>query len=239
MSTPQPHSPPSPPAAPPPDAAARERDFTRDASHELRTPLTVIRVASDLIAQDDGLSAASRRSLSRIQDAVAGMEAVIDALLLLARCEQTALDAEDVPVRDVVEQELARLQPLLRRKPLALRLEVEAEPVLHAPPRVLPVMLGNLLANAVRFTDVGGVVVRLRADAVDVEDTGIGMDAATLARAFEPFYRGQGEQYVGPGLGLSIAHRLGQRCGWTLRLESTPGQGTRATILFGRSVHRD
>lgn len=237
MSAPRPR--PVPDAPQPAEAATRERDFTRDASHELRTPLTVIRVASDLIAHDDGLSMASRRSLARIQDAVAGMEAVIDALLLLARSEQTALHAEDVAVRDVIEHELARIQPLARHKQLALRLDVDAEPVLHAPPRVLPVMLGNLLTNAVRFTDAGSVVVRLRADAVEVEDSGIGMDAATLARAFEPFYRGQGEQYVGPGLGLSIAHRLGQRCGWTLRLESTPGQGTRATILFGRPPQRD
>lgn len=230
---------PMPAAAVSPDAAARERDFTRDASHELRTPLTVIRVASDLIAQDDGLSAASRRSLARIRDAVAGMEAVIDALLLLARREQTALDTEEVAVREVVEHELARVQPLLQHKQLNLRLEVEAEPVLHAPPRVLAVVLGNLLSNAVRFTDAGGIVVRLRADALEVEDTGIGMDAAMLARAFEPFCRGQGQQYIGPGLGLSIAHRLGQRCGWTLQLDSTPGQGTRATLLFGRSLHRD
>lgn len=219
---------------PPRDAAARERDFTRDASHELRTPLTVIRVASDLIAHDAGLSPASRRSLARIQDAVAGMEAVIDALLFLARCEQTPLEVEDVPVRDVVERELERIGPMLQHKQLALRREIEAEPVLHAPPRILQVMLGNLLANAVRFTDAGGVVVRLREDRVEVEDTGIGMDAATLARAFEPFYRGEGEQYVGSGLGLSIAHRLGQRCGWPLRLDSTPGHGTRASILFGR-----
>lgn len=215
------------------DAAARERDFTRDASHELRTPLTVIRVASDLIAHDDGLSNASRRSLGRIQDAVAGMEAIIDALLLLARCEQTTLEAEDVRVREVVEHELERIEPLLAYKRLALRVDIEAEPVLRAPPRVLQVMLGNLLGNAVRFTDVGEVRVCLAADRLQVEDTGIGMDAATLARAFEPFYRGEGEQTVGPGLGLSIAHRLGQRCGWPLRLESAPGRGTRATILFG------
>ncbi len=222
-------------ADPPPDAAERERDFTRDASHELRTPLTVIRVASDLIAHDAGLSPASRRSLARIQDAVAGMEAVIDALLFLARCEQAPLGVDDVVVREVVEREIDRIRPALRHKALALRLEVEAEPVLHAPPRVLQVMLGNLLANAVRFTDAGGVVVRLKEGSVEVEDSGIGMDAATLARAFEPFYRGEGEQYVGSGLGLSIAHRLGQRCGWPLRLDSTPGQGTRASIMFGKS----
>lgn len=228
---------PCPPVAagPPPDAAERERDFTRDASHELRTPLTVIRVASDLIAHDAGLSSASRRSLARIQDAVAGMEAVIDALLFLARCEQAPLSVDDIVVRDVVEREIDRVRPVLRHKQLQLQLEVEAEPVLHAPPRVLQVMLGNLLANAVRFTDAGGVVVRLKEGSVEIEDSGIGMDAATLARAFEPFYRGEGEQYVGSGLGLSIAHRLGQRCGWPLRLDSTPGHGTRASILFGRS----
>lgn len=228
---------PRPPFAanPSPGAAERERDFTRDASHELRTPLTVIRVASDLIAHDDGLSPASRRSLARIQDAVAGMEAVIDALLFLARSEQAPLDVDDVVVREVVEREVDRVRPILRHKQLALHLEVEAEPVLHAPPRILQVMLGNLLSNAVRFTDAGGVVVRLKEGCVEVEDSGIGMDAATLARAFEPFYRGEGEQYVGSGLGLSIAHRLGQRCGWPLRLDSTPGHGTRASILFGRS----
>lgn len=222
-------------ADPPPDAAERERDFTRDASHELRTPLTVIRVASDLIAHDAGLSPASRRSLARIQDAVAGMEAVIDALLFLARCEQAPLGVDDIVVREVVEREIDRVRPALRHKQLQLRLEVEAEPVLHAPPRVLQVMLGNLLSNAVRFTDTGGVVVRLKEGSVEVEDSGIGMDAAMLARAFEPFYRGEGEQYVGSGLGLSIAHRLGQRCGWPLWLDSTPGRGTRASIQFGRS----
>lgn len=221
-----------------PDAAQRDRDFTRDASHELRTPLTVIRVASDLIAHDAGLSPASRRSLARIQDAVAGMEAVIDALLFLARCDQAPLGVDDVVVRDVVEREIDHVRPLLRHKQLNLQLEVEAEPVLHAPPRVLQVMLGNILSNAVQFTDTGGVVVRLKEGSVEVEDSGIGMDAATLARAFEPFYRGEGEQYVGSGLGLSIAHRLGQRCGWPVRLESTPGQGTRASILFGR-INRD
>lgn len=215
------------------DADARERDFTRDASHELRTPLTVIRVASDLIAHDPGLSQGSRRSLTRIQDAVAGMEAVIDALLFLARSEHTALEVDDIVVREVVEREMDRVRPTLRNKQLTVRLEVEAEPVLHAPPRVLQVMLGHLLANAVRFTDAGGIVVRIKADRVEVEDSGIGMGAATLARAFEPFYRGDGEDYVGSGLGLSVAHRLGQRCGWPLLLDSSPGKGTRASILYG------
>jgi signal transduction histidine kinase len=217
---------------------ARERDFTRDASHELRTPLTVIRVATDLIDHDEGLSARSRRSLARIQGAAESMESLMSALLLLARDRDVPLGTEDFDVREVVEHEVDKVRPVLEDKGVALVLDVRAEPVLHAPPRVLQVMICNLLSNAARFTDAGTVHVRLLQDRVEIEDTGIGMDAAALARAFEPFYRASIEQPVGPGLGLSIAQRLGQRCGWPLQLVSVPGQGTRASILFG-TVNRD
>src|SRR5690606_24012662 len=213
---------------------ARERDFTRDASHELRTPLTVIRVAADLVGRDDGLSERSLRSLERIRAATDTMESLVSALLLLARDQGVAQETEDFPVRDVVEHQLAAYRPQAEEKGLSLRAEFAAGPELHAPPRVLEVMLGNLLSNAVRFTDSGEVRVRVAQDRLEVEDTGIGMDAASLARAFEPFYRADpGQPLEGPGLGLSIAHRLGQRCGWPLQLDSTPGRGTRATILFG------
>ena len=218
---------------------ARERDFTRDASHELRTPLTVIRVAADLISHDEGLSERSRRSLGRIQGANAEMESLMDALLLLARDEGVALQTDDFGVREVVEHELERIRPLVEGKGLVLDWQVDAEPHIHAPPRVLGVMLGNVLSNAVRFTDTGRIGVRLSADRVEVIDTGIGMDAAALARAIEPFYRANLDQPAGPGLGLSIAHRLGQRCRWPLQLDSTPGKGTHATIVFGSSIRQN
>lgn len=214
---------------------ARERDFTRDASHELRTPLTVIRMASDLISHDEGLSERSRRSLARIHDANAAMESIMDALLLLARDQDIALETEDFSVRDVVDAEVDRVRPLLEGKPVQLDVAITAEPELHAPPRVLGVILRNLLGNAVRFTDAGHIQIRLLADRLEVNDTGIGMDAATLARAVEPFYRSDATG-KGAGLGLSIAQRLGDRCGWPLQLTSTPGRGTRATILFGAAI---
>jgi signal transduction histidine kinase len=210
---------------------ARERDFTRAASHELRTPLTVIRVATDLIGQDAGLSARSRRSLGRIQAASASMEALMDALLLLARDEQVPLETEDFHPREVLEAELDKVRPLLEDKQVGLELQIDANPELHAAPRAFQVIVGNLLSNAVRFTDSGSVRVRLADDALEIEDTGIGMDAEELARAFEPFYRGENAQ-AGRGLGLSIAHRLGRRCRWPLELASTPGAGTRAVLRF-------
>jgi signal transduction histidine kinase len=214
---------------------ARERDFTRDASHELRTPLTVIRVASDLLLGDPDLPARAQRSLQRIQRAGRDMEAVIDAFLILAREADIGQQAEDFRVLDVVHEELEKVRNSSECKAKAERVEMvvveEGDPQLHAPPRVLGLMLGNLLSNACTFTDQGRIEVRVARDRVEVRDTGIGMSAETLERVFDAFYRAD-QDAVGKGMGLSIVRRLGERFGWPVELESAPGTGTTATIRF-------
>jgi len=210
----------------------RERDFTRDASHELRTPLTVIRVASDLMQSDPDLPERAHRSLARIQRAGRDMEAVIDAFLLLARESEVEPQREDFHVRDVVEEEVEKARPLLAGKPIELSINERASPRLHASPRVLGVMVGNLLANACTFTERGRVEVTILHDRVVVRDTGVGMGGETLRRAFEPFFRGDQTNPAGRGMGLSIVRQLGERFSWPVNLESAPGQGTTATIRF-------
>lgn len=210
---------------------ARERNFTRDASHELRTPLTVIRVAADLLETETALSPRGQRSLRRIQHASRDMEMVIDAFLILAREGETSVTDEEFSVADVVAEEVERVQPLLEGKPVSLEVVAEARPRLRAPARVLGVMLGNLLSNAARYTDNGAIEIRVQPDRVSVRDTGIGMSSETLERAFDPFYRAD-QETGGLGLGLSVVRRLADRFGWPVELESTPGQGTLATIRF-------
>ena len=212
----------------------RERDFTRDASHELRTPLTVIRVASDLMLADPDLPERAHRSLARIQSAGRNMEAVIDAFLLLARENEIEPQREDFDVRDVVDEEVEKARPLLAGKSVELVVTELASPRLHASPRVLGVMLGNLLANACAFTEQGCVEISIAADRILVRDTGIGMSAETLQRAFDPFFRGDQANPAGRGMGLSIVRQLGERFGWPVYLESALGQGARATIRFSR-----
>ncbi|MDH5822192.1 HAMP domain-containing sensor histidine kinase [Luteimonas sp. RD2P54] len=210
----------------------RERDFTRDASHELRTPLTVIRVATDMLLTDPELQPRALRSLQRIQRASRDMEAVIDAFLILAREAQVAPESVELDVREVVFEEVEKARPLLAGKPVDLRVTGTATPRLHAPPRVLGVMLGNLLSNACVFTEAGSVEVEVAPDRLVVRDTGIGMSAETLERAYDPFYRA--DQFAsGKGMGLSIVRRLGERFGWPVALESVPGRGTTAVIRFG------
>lgn len=212
---------------------ARERAFTRDASHELRTPLTVVRVASDLMLADPDLPSRTQRSLQRIQLAGRDMEAVIDAFLVLAREADVAPQSEEFLVRDVVYEEVVNVRPLLAGKPVQLEVVEEASPRLFAPPRVLGVMVGNLLSNACNFTDEGRIEICITRDRVVVRDTGIGMSREELDKAFEPFYRADQANPVGKGIGLSIVRRLGERFGWPVVVESTPGQGTTATIDFG------
>lgn len=211
----------------------REREFTRDSSHELRTPLTVIRVASDLLQGDPELPARAHRSLERIQLAGRDMEAVIDSFLILAREGSVEPQREDFAVGDVIAQEVATARSLLGAKPVQLEIVQDADPMLHASPAVFAVMVRNLLANSCAFTERGTIKVRIEADRVSVADTGIGMSAETVQRAFDPFYRVDPNRVSGKGMGLSIVRRLGERFGWPVSLDSQFGQGTIATIRFG------
>lgn len=214
------------------DFVQRERDFTRDASHELRTPLTVIRVATDLMLADPETPVRAQRSLARVQRAGRDMEAVIDAFLILAREAEIAPQSEEFPVREIVDHEVERVRPMLTGKEVELSVVDDGAPRLLAPPHVLSVMVGNLLSNAVRFTDAGRIDVHLARDRIEIRDTGIGMSAETLNRAFDPFYRADFSGVDGKGMGLSIVRRLGERFGWPVQLSSVPGQGTLAVIRF-------
>jgi len=210
----------------------RERNFTRDASHELRTPLTVIRVASDMMSGDQSLSPMSRRALTRIQNAGRDMEALIESFLILAREGDTGLPDEDFPVSEIVAEEIEKAKPLLSGKPVELVLRQESDFSLHAPPRVLSVLLGNLLRNACHYTDDGTVTVTLRRGSIVIADTGAGMSADVLAKGVEPFLRAGDRRKDGQGIGLSIVRRLSERYGWPVVLDSERGHGTTATIRF-------
>lgn len=214
----------------------RERAFTRDASHELRTPLTVIRVATDLMLADPDLTPRQTRSLTRVQRAAYDMEAVIEAFLILARESEIEPQSERLQVREIVEHEVERARPYIEGKPVELEIVEEAVPDVVAPRHVLNVIIGNLLSNATRYTDRGRITVQLHHDRIEVRDSGIGMSAETLAKAFDPFFRVDQDRLRGKGIGLSIVRRLGERFGWPVTLTSVPGEGTTAVVHFASAT---
>jgi signal transduction histidine kinase len=218
------------------DLVARERDFTHDASHELRTPLTVIRVATDLMLADAELPARAHRSLQRMREAGRDMEAIIDAFLILAREHGHAPLTEDFDVAAVVDEAVGKARLLLAGKPVELEVVAAASPRLHGAPRVLAVMLDQVLDNACVFTERGRIEVRIEPGSVVVADTGVGMTPDVLRRAWDPFYRAGLANPTGKGMGLPIVRRLAERFHWTLTLDSVPGVGTVAAIDFSRDV---
>lgn len=212
----------------------RERDFTREASHELRTPLTVVRVATDMLRRDPELPQRMQRPLDRVQVAARDMEAVVDALLILAR-EDEPSESEEFPLSEVAAEAVrvgaTLLEELGSQDRVALALVEHATPVLHGSRRAMVAILEQLVRNACTFTPDGRIDVIVHGDRVEVRDTGVGMERDVLERVFEPFYRA--DQYVGGrGLGLAVVRRLAGRFGWMVVIESAPGLGTTVTLGF-------
>ena len=213
----------------------RERHFTRDASHELRSPLTVIQMASDLLLQSTSLGEPEQRAVQRIRRSARDMEELTAAFLLLARESETGLPTENVCINDVIATEMDRVRPLAEGKPVSLQLEARCRLSVEAPEKVLSVLIGNLLRNAVAYTDAGRVRVEIDTSSITIEDTGIGLPAERVRDVGRPFVRGSGGP-PGHGVGLTIVRRLSDRFGWPVEFTSEVGVGTRVQVTFPKAT---
>ncbi|MEM7218962.1 MAG: HAMP domain-containing sensor histidine kinase [Pseudomonadota bacterium] len=217
------------------DAAVdRERVFTRDAGHELRTPVAVFKGTLDLLEERADRPAFECKALARMRRTVDDMEALLETLLMLAREEETALPAETVPVNQLLANQIDTLAPLAERADNTVVLHEDEELEVLAPVKVVEILLGNLLRNALTYTQGGKVEVFVRQRSVTVADTGIGMSREQLEQAFEPFYRAEESRgrTRGHGLGLSIVRRLSRQFGWRVSVVSQPDRGTEVTVAF-------
>jgi len=214
------------------DVVKRDREFNADVSHELRTPLAVIRGAAELLLAKGELDDKTRTRLQRIQRAEQQCTDLISALLLLSRNERGHGAAD---VGKLAEQLLDAHRGQLAGKPLLLRVDDTRGPVIvDAPDAAVTVALSNLIGNAVKYTQQGDVIVRLRANAVDVIDSGPGLSAEDAARLFERGYRGSHAEHTqGGGIGLSIVRRLCALYGWRVRVVPGEEKGVVATLEFG------
>jgi signal transduction histidine kinase len=213
------------------DVVKRDREFNADVSHELRTPLAVIRGAVELLLARPGLDEKTLTRLQRIQRAEQQCTDLIGALLLLSRNERGHGAAD---VGKLAEQLLDAHRGQLAGKPLVLRVDDTQGPVIvDAPDAAVTVALSNLIGNAVKYTLQGDVIVRLRAHAVDVIDSGPGLSAEDAARLFERGYRGSHAEHTqGGGIGLSIVRRLCALYGWRVRVVPGDEKGVVATLTF-------
>jgi protein-histidine pros-kinase len=223
------------------ERASRAKDhFLATMSHELRTPLNAILGFTGLMLMrlPGPLTETQERHLQHVQAGGRHLLSLINDLLDLAKIEsgRVELAGEDLDVNIVVAEVAESLRPAAQAKGLALQTELPPVPTpVRTDRRALHQVVLNLAGNAVKFTVEGRVCLRVHPDAggghwqVDVEDTGIGIDAADQARLFQAFVQ-VGERLSrrteGTGLGLHLSRKLAELMGGTLDLRSTPGEGS-------------
>jgi two-component system, OmpR family, sensor histidine kinase KdpD len=192
-------------------------------SHDLRTPLAGLRSATETLqTHDRRLDDAERHELlGAMESSISRLTTMVSDLLDMSRLETGAVKpiADEAPLGEVVRRALTGLEG-------AERVQVGELPTAYVDPGLLERVVANLVANALRFSDVVEVVGQASAARVDlrVVDHGPGVDPALRGRIFEPFQR-HGDVGTGVGLGLAVARGLTEAQGGTLEAVDTPGGG--------------
>lgn len=210
-------------------------------SHELRTPLNAVASSASLLTDynarlDDDQRGAIRR---RMDAAIARMTEILDQALFIARRDSAHPPRQPVavdigPWLESLAGESRALHPDCPR--LAVRLDCAAAGTRRVDPELTRLILGNLVANACKFTAGDGKVeVGLGCDegglALSVCDEGIGIPADELPRVFDSFYRaGNARLHQGTGLGLTIVKEATERLGGKIHVASAPGRGTTVAV---------
>ncbi|GAB3515851.1 hybrid sensor histidine kinase/response regulator [Pseudoxanthomonas daejeonensis] len=222
-------------------AALAKGEFLATMSHEIRTPLNGIIPMLDLVARGN-LAPDQREMLRTAHESSLQLLRIVDDILDYSKLEANRLELEitSFNLRELLEAVLQLMQRPAESK--GLRLELQIDPNVRLPVRGDPVrmrqVLTNLIGNAVKFTERGGIqltVRRLGETAAqhmlrfEVRDTGIGIGHAQQARLFSAFTQADASTtrlYGGTGLGLAICKRIVDLMGGRIGVQSEPGQGS-------------
>ena len=221
-------------------------EFVAKVSHELRSPLSTIheQLAMALNDMDEGASENEQYLLSRAKEKTKGLISTIGDLLDLSRIEAGIASKESKPVQ--VDELLKSIvdflgaQAIAKKQSLTLEIKDAPLPSIMADPMALESVYGNLITNAINYTQTGGEIKVLLDMAgtnvrVIVKDNGYGIDAKYMDKIFEKFYRVKNENtrfITGTGLGLPIVKGIVDSLGGYIDVESETGKGTAFTVLL-------
>lgn len=223
------------------ETLARERRFTADAAHELRTPLAVLRAQWDVVRRSAG-GAERAQAEAKLTKGMDRLDRLVTQMLALSHLESAVEPSGHLsmttPVQwpQVVEQAISDCLPVAERRHTELACEWPHEGVtplpLNGDANLLNVLLRNLLDNAVRYAPAGSLVtLRVLPDRLEVDNDGEPLPASQIARMGERFYRPEGQQEFGSGLGVSIVQRIAALHGLTVVIGArTDGSGVQVTL---------
>jgi len=223
------------------------RDFVANASHELKTPTSAIHLLAEAAATaaSDGDAEQAVEFARQISAESTRLNRLVGDLLDLSRLEGAPEPGSVSDVRDAVSNALLAHRVPATQRGLELKFDDDAAGVdayVLADPTDLAVALDNLLDNAIKYTEAGGVTVKLTIDdasaIIAVSDSGMGIPAEDLPRIFERFYRvdrARSRESGGTGLGLSLVRHVVERSNGSISVDSELGRGTTFTLTLPRA----
>lgn len=225
----------------------RSRDFLADVSHELRTPIAAMRTFVELLQGPAGVDPAARSEfLASSATQLDRLDWLAQNLLELSKLDSglVLLELRPDDIRGTIESAVEQHLAAAERRGVGLTVALPDRPlrISHDGPRIGQVV-GNLVGNALKFTERGGDVrVSAQGDAdggarIEVTDTGVGIPSPELPRIFDRFYRGAADneaRSTGSGLGLSIVKSIVDMHHGTIVVESRVGHGSRFVITLPR-----
>jgi len=217
--------------------------FLANMSHEIRTPLNGVLAMAEVMAMDD-LGSTQRERLAVIRESGALLLGVLNDVLDLSKIEAGRLEIQERPfdIAQLAQAIRETYAPQARDKGLAFEVAIapEAQGVWRGDADRLRQILGNLIANALKFTLEGAVAIRFASAEdgnglrIDVADTGIGISPEILPRLFDKFVQADSSttrRFGGSGLGLAICRELAVLMDGTIKVQSREGRGSTFTVL--------
>lgn len=223
-------------------ASEAKTAFLAQMSHEIRTPLGAVLGFTELLLRTS-LQPEQRENLNRVHSNGAHLHCLLNDLLDLSRIEAGEMTVENIVCEpfSLVFDVLQALQSKAHEKEISLTARVvdRVPEQIRTDPTRLRQILTNLIGNAIKFTDEGGVHLLIETDlarqqlVIQVCDSGVGMKQSTLEEIFEPFRQADdtiARRFGGTGLGLSISRQLANALGGDVAVESEPGTGSTFTV---------
>lgn len=215
------------------------RTFTSNAAHELQTPLTVLQGHVEIALRRSRSTESYESTLQLLDRKLGNMVRTVRALLTLTRLDQgEELSTEPVALGALVRDEIESAQSRAAEKNLELCIETEKVWV-DGQPDLLREAVQNLVDNAVKYTEEGRVRVTVTEEdgrgVLRCQDTGMGIEAEDLPHVGGRFFRSaeaSTAESEGSGLGLALVRRIVEAHGGTLRVASTPGEGSQFDIVL-------
>lgn len=224
-----------------------KNDFISNVSHEIKTPLSIIQSYAVALQKENLTKEQEKEYTETIITASKKLTTLVTNILKLSKLENQEIISSGEPYnicRQLIDCALS-FEDLWEQKNITFIAEVEEKAYIHADEEMLEIVWNNLLANAIKFTEPGGIIELTQTSDTDkvtvsIKDNGPGMSEETKKHIFDKFYQGDSSHSKeGNGLGLALSLKVIDLIDGKISVKSSPGSGTEFITVLKKEKHND